>query len=198
MEDPHKRGVPIRGGGPPWGGGPPLGGGLLCLGGLGPLGVLLASGSLRNRVSGVILTSPPSWSLASASVPQEQMEREFSFFSNPIFGGAFWLLAQSRFFIRFFSDSFLFATKSDEQWVDNLARAATVWETRWPIFLFNAGLTQKDIREDLARLSCPTLLMVGKDEPIASEPASIRLTNWTATIRDVEVQEIDGGGNVIP
>jgi len=141
---------------------------VLAQGGLAPVGVLLAA---RNSalstniptVSHLILTSPPSWLDMTTSVPQVELERNYNFLQSNVAQILFPII-EARFFVRLFSNLFLFENECDNKWLDlSVCIKSTLKRARPPIIAFNAGFCQhRSFERELVELiDQPTLIISG-------------------------------------
>ena len=139
-------------------------------GGLAPVGVLLAARN-PNVVTNLVLCSPPTYQDMIAPVPEDELDRNYRFLTNPWTANpAFWILEQP-WALRFFSNAFLFANPCDDEWIQQAQ-----WGTRTadgtpstlvrnPVAAFNAGFCQhRSFEEELTTLSQPTLILSGEKD----------------------------------
>jgi pimeloyl-ACP methyl ester carboxylesterase len=133
-------------------------------GGLAPVGVLLAARN-PDRVSKLVLASPPTYQDMMTPIPQKELQRNFAFLTSPVTAPLAFGLLEQAWAIRFFSNTFLFAKDCDEEWVQ-LARQTATPDQRWAVAAFNAGFcNQQSFQHELTTLiQQPTLILSGEDD----------------------------------
>jgi len=124
--------------------------------------------SLREKcpqlIKGLILAGPPGWRIMTEkSQPQQQKLLWNLLFNSPL-GRAFYQYARRRQFIESFSIRQLFAdAKSvDNQWLDELEKGAKNDQSRYAVFSFLAGFWRFDYSESIAKITQPTLVLIGE------------------------------------
>jgi pimeloyl-ACP methyl ester carboxylesterase len=137
---------------------------VVAQGGLAPVGLMIAS---RNpeAVSKLVLTSPPTWKDMVTPIPDKELQTNYNFLRNPVWGKLAFTVLESRWAIEFFSNLFLFQDKCDSRWLDWTCSESSVEEARPPVMAFNAGFCiQRSFEEELTGLRQPTLILQGKDD----------------------------------
>lgn len=138
-------------------------------GGLAPVGVLLAARN-PNVIQNLILCSPPTYQDMITPVPEVELQRNLYFLlENTWISNSAFRLLESDWAVRFFSNLFLFDTKSqpacDDDWMDRIRSTASP-ALRIPVAIFNAGFcNHRSWEEELVTLSQRTLILSGaKDQ----------------------------------
>ena len=171
-------------------------------GGLAPLAVSLASRETdawrgSQAVLGLVLASPPEWSALADGYPDDEVASNFEKLSatigNPSPLGTFgYNLLCARPFVKFFSDSFLFADQADEAFLEACGATARP-ERRWPVIAFNAGLVaSRGYAEELRSLPQPTLVLCGASGGKPKQPDDFEEGMRRCTVRSLP------GLNVLP
>lgn len=171
---------------------------VMSQGGLAPLAVLLAARANEDfrgdrAVCGVVLASPPTWSEMVNVFDDKEVENNYRQLSSPL-GLLGYRVLLSRFFIRFFSEVFLFASnKADDRWLDEACARATM-DVRWPIIAFNAGLVGlPSLLTELTQvIKQPTLVLSGD-----TDRRSADRTGYADGMADCQLEELPGQ-NVLP
>jgi len=134
---------------------------VVAQGGLAPVGVLLASRN-PDTVSKLVLTSPPTWDAMTAPIPETELARNYNFLRSSFPGKLAFSVLESRWAIAYFSDLFLFQSKSDPTWLDR-ARSECSVASRPPVMAFNAGFcNHRSYETELRELvQQPTLVLQG-------------------------------------
>lgn len=137
---------------------------VLAQGGLAPVGLMIASRNPKT-VSKLVLTSPPTWEEMTKAIPEKELETNYNFLRNPIWGKLAFSILESRWAIEFFSNLFLFEGKSDKEWLDAACLEGSYPESRPPVMAFNAGFCNaRSFEEELTELKQPTLILQGQDD----------------------------------
>ena len=169
---------------------------VVAQGGLAPVGVVLASREADNwqasrAVSGLVLTSPPTWEEMVTAVDNKELQFNYKALSSPLGGAAVGLL-ERRGAIRFFSDLFLFEGESDERWLDE-ACAECGADVRPPVLAFNAGLLcARDYAAELKGLAAPALILSGR-----ADKRAVGRRPYAAEMRACDARTLPGA-NVLP
>ena len=165
---------------------------VIVQGGLAPVGVLLAHRN-PNRVTSLIMTSPPRWDEMTTPVPENELKRNYDFLTNPFWGNLAFKTLESRRSVKFFSNLFLFSEPCDETWLDNAQRE---WEAggqsaRPPVQMFNAGFCMnRSFEDELMSLEQPTMVVQGQDD-------KRERSEYTKSMKDCIVKTCRGQ-NVLP
>jgi pimeloyl-ACP methyl ester carboxylesterase len=118
----------------------------------------------RAKLSGLILTSPPSLEAVSATPDDDKRRRAWGVFQS-WFGNYFYKYTKRRSFLKSFSERNLFASKecASGEWLDIVSKEAQREESRHAFFSFAAGYCKGDWRDAMRSLEVPVLLVFGKD-----------------------------------
>mmetsp|Transcript_5463 Transcript_5463/g.8817 ORF Transcript_5463/g.8817 Transcript_5463/m.8817 type:complete len:208 (+) Transcript_5463:1-624(+) len=177
---------------------------------LAPLGVRLATFESSDfqgssTVCGLVLASPPAWSEVLNGYSDKEVAANFRQLSSPL-GILGYRVLLGRFFIKLFSELFLFEKEADERWLDEACARATL-DVRWPIIAQNAGM--------FGRERLPTELqkgIIGSDSQLRyvsgiGQPTLVISGNkdWKASMRsaymdgivDCRLEELPGL-NILP
>mmetsp|Transcript_15379 Transcript_15379/g.28971 ORF Transcript_15379/g.28971 Transcript_15379/m.28971 type:complete len:169 (-) Transcript_15379:2723-3229(-) len=143
-------------------------------------------------VSRLMLTSPPIYKDMVTAIAQKELERNYNFLKSPIFGNAAFSVLESRQIIKFFSDTFLFASKCDDDWLDETENEISI-EARPPIQAFNAGLLQnRSFKQELKNLPQKTMIVEGNGDKRSKDRLQYGVEMRTCTLRTID------GLNVLP
>jgi pimeloyl-ACP methyl ester carboxylesterase len=165
---------------------------VVAQGGLAPVGVVLAARN-PDTVNRLVLTSPPTWKDMTTAVPEVELERNYDFLRSPVWGNLAFNLLESRWALEFFSNTFLFADKCDDLWIDRAMEEACK-ESRPPVHAFNAGFcNHRSFEEELCTLSQPTLVLHGSEDTTRNK----KRDEYASKMRHGVVQTIPGQ-NVLP
>ena len=164
-------------------------------GGLAPIGVRMA---YRNpsQISHLVLTSPPTWSDMTTTVPAKELQRNDQFLRSPVWGSLAFAVLETRWAVSFFSNLFLFANDSIEnrdmtKWLDRV-QAGVGKGQRYPVMAFNAGFCQQvSYERELTELRQSTLILQGQDD------TSRNREEYVQNMRNCRIQTIPGK-NVLP
>ena len=174
---------------------------VMSQGGLAPLAIQLASRMTDNwdgqrAVCGLVLASPPEWTAISTGIDEAEVRRNYNQLAtflgpSPLGTLAFNALC-ARFFVKFFSDLFLFAEGgADDKFLDACCVEA-VPEKRYPIIAFNAGLVlQRGLYAELTALQQPALVLAGES---GGKP---KTDEYATFVPKARVERI-AGKNVLP
>lgn len=156
-------------------------------GGLAPIGLALASDDAV--VDRLVMCSPPAGPELTNAVPREELQRNTNVLQSPL-GALALSLLETRSAVRFFSNTFLFAEKCDEQWLDEALQEARV-AARPPVVAFNAGWTlQESWLPTLEALAVPVLILNGLND-------TRDRADYDKVVASVEQRTIEGK-NVLP
>jgi pimeloyl-ACP methyl ester carboxylesterase len=166
---------------------------VIAQGGLAPIGVLIAHRN-PNRVTNLVLTSPPTWKEMMTPVPEKELNRNYNFLTNPLWGNLAFKILESRKIVEFFSNQFLFSKPCDATWLDY---AQNEWETcgkaaRPPVQMFNAGFCMnRSLEKELTSLEQPTLVVQGQDD-------KRQRTEYSTFMKNCVLKTIPDCQNVLP
>lgn len=167
-------------------------------GGLAPVGVSLATRATdtwdgARAVSHLVMCSPPTWRDMAAGTPRDAVVRNYDLWTGPLGRGGYGVLRRRRF-VQFFSNSFLFAGKPDDVWLERCCDEALEPAKEHPVFAFNAGVVgARGLYDELVSLSQPTLLCEGaKDGRVKQRDA------YVENVRDCGRVRIADSLNVLP
>ena len=162
-------------------------------GGLASVGIVLSARNQLSTISKLILTSPPAYNELITPLPQNEIERNYKFLSSPFWGRLAFLLLESRWAIRFFSDLFLFSSKCDEEWLDFAMVGASFSKARTPVEAFNAGLLQsRSFEHEIKSLDQQVMILCGLDDKRNSKRGM-----YNTMMKNCQTKCIDGL-NVVP
>jgi pimeloyl-ACP methyl ester carboxylesterase len=163
---------------------------LVVQGGLAPIGVALAAQN-PDRVSSLVLTSPPTFRDMTTAVPMKDVMFNYNFLKSPIFGKLAFGVLESRWAIEVFSNAFLFQQPCDDEWLDLTLQEACP-ETRPPIQAFNAGVcVLKSMEEELQMLQQPTLILQGDSDTSQRREGRLHYVSGMTTSR-VALETLSG------
>lgn len=152
-----------------------------------------------NYIKGLVLSGPPTLRLLSETKNRLQQKLIWNFFFDTPLGNAFYRYARRRQFLKSFSIKQLFAKPEavDAQWLDNLERGATNPESRYAVFSFLAGFWRQDYREAIAKITQPTLIVVGEQASSISrkgdaETPAIRMQTYLEQLQSGKGYQISG------
>jgi len=160
-------------------------------GALARLGVSLTARN-PSLVSRLVLCSPPSYQDMTSSVPQKDIEQNL-FLLRAVQSIVFPLVLDNQFFVRFFSNLFLFSEESDDEWLEEI-QTADKESSRSAVIAFNAGvLEHRSYEEELEQtIQQPALVLIGKDD------AKIKDIEYEKSMKNCKVQRLNVGQNVLP
>ncbi|GAX14889.1 hypothetical protein FisN_29Lh105 [Fistulifera solaris] len=166
---------------------------IVAQGGLAPIGVRVVHRNL-SQISHLILTSPPTWSDMTTTVPRKDLQRNDQFLRSPVWGSLAFRLLETRWAVSFFSNLFLFASNNvndTTRWLD-CVQAGVGPAQRYAVMAFNAGFCQQTSNEkELTELPQPTLILQG------DEDKSRNRDEYVQKMKDCRIQTITGK-NVLP
>ncbi|RMG15599.1 MAG: alpha/beta hydrolase [Cyanobacteria bacterium J055] len=176
---------------------------LVVQGALFPVAIALANLE-PDRVKGVVLSGPPSWSLMTeAGNPLQQKLSWNLLFDSPL-GNLFYRYARREKFVRSFSIRQLFGDENDvdAQWLKMLDEGSRNLASRYAVFSFLAGFWRKNYREDLANLKPPIFAVFGEKASGISktgktDTAEQRLSDYRNNLSNCD-GAIAPGRNVMP
>lgn len=127
-----------------------------------------------NWIKGLVLSAPPAWrTITKAAKPRQQKLLWNLLFNSPLgLGNLFYRYARRRQFIESFSVRQLFAEAEqvDRLWLDELTEGATNMQSRYAVFSFLAGFWREDYASAIAKITQPTLIVLGEQtSSISSE-----------------------------
>jgi len=157
-----------------------------------------------NWVRGSILAGPPALPvMAKEGNPNGQKLIWNLFFDTPL-GNGFYRYARREKFLRSFSERQLFAQPEDvdRPWLEMLQAGAANPDSRYAVFSFLAGFWRRDYREEMSRISQPTLVVIGEAASSISregkqDNADRRQDDYRRTLPNGETVVIEGR-NVLP
>lgn len=116
-----------------------------------------------NLIRGLILAGPPAWAVMTKQLPDLQQRLTWNLLDSPL-GSAFYRYARREEFLRSFSTRQLFADgeKVDSEWLNMLKAGAENPASRYAVFSFLAGFWKQDYGDAVARITQPTLVVLGK------------------------------------
>jgi pimeloyl-ACP methyl ester carboxylesterase len=138
---------------------------LVVQGALFPVAIELVNNQPQpNYIKGLILSGPPTWGLISEAGNEWQQKLVWNLFFDTPAGNAFYRYARRRQFLESFSKKQLFAEAEavDAQWLDNLERGAANPDSRYAVFSFLAGFWRQNYQAAIAKITQPTLVVVGE------------------------------------
>ena len=117
---------------------------VVAQGGLAPVGVYLASRSSdrwdgARAVAGLALSAPPPFADLAEGLDSAEVARNLEFLQSSL-GRQLVKLLRSAFFVKFFSNLFLFADACDEAWISNCLVDDESPKSIEPVLTFNAGV----------------------------------------------------------
>lgn len=168
---------------------------VVAQGGLAPVGVLLAAWN-TGTVGNLILTSPPTD--LSTPVSQEDLAKNYGFFTGRLSAPLAFGLLESRFAVRFFSNLFLFDQPCDNEWLEKAEEEACK-AARAPVQVFNAGFCQARSYDaelqTLADSNISVLILQGQGDTARNDDRSSYYTDKLA--QNCQIETIPGK-NVLP
>ncbi|HEY9767845.1 MAG TPA: alpha/beta hydrolase [Coleofasciculaceae cyanobacterium] len=131
-----------------------------------PIAIELLQFLEPNLIKGLVLSAPPAWpTITNAAKPKQQKLLWNLLFNSPLgLGNLFYRYARRRQFIESFSIRQLFAEAEqvDRLWLDDLTKGATNMQSRYAVFSFLAGFWRKDYASAIAKITQPTLVVLGE------------------------------------
>ncbi len=131
-----------------------------------PIAIELLQFLEPNLIKGLVLSAPPAWrTITNAAKPKQQKLLWNLLFNSPLgLGNLFYRYARRRQFIESFSIRQLFAEAEqvDRLWLDELTEGATNMQSRYAVFSFLAGFWRKDYASAIAKITQPTLIVLGE------------------------------------
>lgn len=175
-------------------------------GGLAPVGAQLAARDVRRSDTGresettslvraLVLTSPPLWEDMVKAVPEAELQCNYAFLTSPLLGPIAFGVLETRAVVEFFTNTFLFQGRCDDEWSDNVDAGATL-RARPPVAAFNAGLLNaRSWEEELvaAGVRRPTLVLSGE----ADKRAGKREHGYASNMERCATETLPGC-NVLP
>ena len=172
---------------------------VVAQGGLAPVGVYLASRSSdrwdgARAVAGLALSAPPPFADLAEGLDSAEVARNLEFLQSSL-GRQLVKLLRSSFFVRFFSDLFLFADSCDAAWISNCLVDDERPKSIEPVLTFNAGVVgARGLFDELkTQVPQPVLVIEG-----AADKRSEKRGGYAETVPDLERVAIDGSCNVPP
>ena len=157
-----------------------------------------------NLIRGLILAGPPPWKLIAKEGKFWQQRLLWNVLFDSPLGAAFYRYARRRQFLRSFSIRQLFgdAEAVDAHWLDTLEQGAVNPQTRYAVFSFLAGFWLQDYSDSIAKISQPTLVVVGEkassiSRSSAGETPEQRLKLYLQHLPQAQARKISGR-NVLP
>ena len=173
-------------------------------GGLAPVGVLLASRSTDNwdgarAVAALALASPPTWTDISEGLERTEVARNYDRLTSGLGRWGFDVLRPrtsklGRFFIRFFSDRFLFAGACDDDWVDRCVADDARPLSEQPVLAYNAGIVNaRPLYDELvSQIDQPVRVIEG-----ASDRRAADRTGYVDRMADCDRAAVPDACNVV-
>jgi pimeloyl-ACP methyl ester carboxylesterase len=162
-------------------------------GGLAGVGISLSSRNPISTISKLILTSPPTYDDMINPVPQKELETNYNFLTNKLWGNLAFTILESRAAIKLFSNLFLFSEECDEEWLDYTMNGASYQDARTPVQVFNAGfVNHRSFEEEMVSLDQQVLIVSGTDDKRDSERVM-----YATNMKNCDRRAIDGT-NVMP
>lgn len=156
-----------------------------------------------NLIRALVLASPPAMPLMTEASSILQQRLTWNLLDSPL-GTAFYFYARRKQFLSSFSTRQLFADpdRVDAQWLDMLVEGAANPASRYAVFSFLAGFWRQNYLEDFARITQPTLVVVGDKASSISragkqDTPDQRLADYLKCLSDAEGIKI-AGRNVLP
>lgn len=117
-----------------------------------------------NWVRGLVLSGPPPWPLITSERPKWRQKLIWNLFFDAPAGNGFYRYARTSKFLRNFSIRQLFAESQDVdgEWLETLQLGAKNLASRYAVFSFLAGFWRENYQEDIARITQPTLVVMGE------------------------------------
>ena len=147
-----------------------------------PIAIKLVQLLESDRISSLVLSAPPAWrTITDAAKPTQQKLLWNLLFDSPIgLGNLFYRYARRRQFIESFSVRQLFADAKDVDlhWIDELTAGASDPQTRYAVFSFLAGFWREDYADAIAKITQPTLVVLGE------QTSSISSEGKTETVKE--------------
>ncbi len=175
---------------------------LLVQGASWPIAIELAQ-ARPELVKALVLSGPPAWKLITQATPSWQHRLAWNLFDSPL-GQGFYQYAKRRQFIASFSARQLFAQAADvdAEWLDQLTTDGQVNDSRHAVFAFLAGFWRQDYSQAMAKLSAPTLVILGDTASSISrssqaETPAERMADYLRHLPQSEGKQISGR-NVLP
>ena len=199
---------------------------VVAQGGLAPVGVYLASRSSdrwdgARAVAGLALSAPPPFADLAEGLDSAEVARNLEFLQSSL-GRQLVKLLRSSFFVRFFSNLFLFADSCDEAWIGNCQCINQIFAARRPlrppdslihlrtgnclidderpksiepVLTFNAGVVgARGLFDELkTQVPQPVLVIEG-----SADKRSEKRSGYAETVPDLERVAIEGSCNVPP
>ena len=172
---------------------------VVAQGGLAPVGVMLASRSNdkwdgERAVAGLALVAPPPWDDLAGGIDRDEVAKNLQFLQSSL-GRKLTSLVQSPFFIKFFSDLFLFAGSCDKAWIRDCVYDDARLKSIEPVLTFNAGVVgARGLFDELAtQIPQPVLLIEGQ-----ADMRRDKREGYVETVPDLERVVIEGACNVPP
>ncbi|MGF1588495.1 MAG: alpha/beta fold hydrolase [Pleurocapsa sp.] len=131
-----------------------------------PIAIKLGQFLEPDLIQGLVLSAPPAWrTITDAAKPRQQKLLWNLLFDSPIgLGNLFYRYARRRQFIESFSIRQLFADAEqvDRVWLDELTKGAEDLQSRYAVFSFLAGFWREDYASAIAKITQPTLVVLGE------------------------------------
>lgn len=156
-----------------------------------------------NLIRALVLASPPAMPVMTEASSILQQRLTWNLLDSPL-GTAFYFYARTKQFLSSFSTRQLFADpdRVDAQWLDMLVEGAANPASRYAVFSFLAGFWRQNYLEDFARITQPTLVVVGDKASSISKAGKQdtpdqRLADYLKCLSNAEGIKI-AGRNVLP
>jgi pimeloyl-ACP methyl ester carboxylesterase len=156
-----------------------------------------------NLIRGLLLAGPPAWAVMTKQLPDLQQRLTWNLLDSPL-GSAFYRYARREEFLRSFSTRQLFADgeKVDSEWLNMLKAGAENSASRYAVFSFLAGFWKQNYEDAIARITQPTLVVLGEKASSISregkeETPDERLVEYLKYLPDGQGLKMTGR-NVLP
>ena len=172
---------------------------VVAQGGLAPVGVYLASRSSdrwdgARAVAGLALSAPPPFADLAEGLDSAEVARNLDFLQSSL-GRQLVKLLRSAFFVKFFSNLFLFADSCDEAWISNCLVDDARPKSIEPVLTFNAGVVGARGLFDELKMQVPQPVLVIEG---SADKRSQKRGGYAETVPDLERVAIEGSCNVPP
>ena len=135
---------------------------IVVQGALLPVAIAAAHSQTASWIRGLVLAGPPAWAVITENSTARQQRLIWNLLDSPL-GNAFYRYARRQQFLKSFSTRQLFADVDsvDAEWLNTLLAGAKNPASRYAVFSFLSGFWRQDYKEAIARISQPTLVVVG-------------------------------------
>ena len=177
---------------------------IIVQGALLPVAITLVNQQQQpNLIRGLVLAGPPAWEVLNQERSSLRQRIAWNLFDSPV-GNIFYRYARRRQFLKSFSERELFADPQavDSEWLDTLKKGSANDDSRHAVFSFLSGFWRQNYEAEIAKISQPTLVVVGNQASSISSTDSPdipekRISQYTNHLPNAEGCQIKGR-NVLP